>query len=120
MDIECLRNICLGIKGASESLPFDENTLVFKVMNKMFAYINLAPKDDLLRVNLKCNAERTIELREKYNGIVQCVHTKSLMWNSVYIDSDVPDDLIVELINHSVDEVIKGLSKNKQIEYNNL
>lgn len=117
MNIEELRDHCLSIKGASESFPFDESTLVFKVMSKMFAYISLNPKDGRFRVSLKCDPERSAELREKYNGVVRGDHTNSLLWNAVYLESDVSDSMTVELIQHSVDEVIKKLSKSKQAEY---
>lgn len=119
MNIEELHEYCISVKGASESFPFDESTLVFKIMNKMFAYIGLEPKDGVFFVNLKCDPVRSIELREQYEGVTKGYHTASDMWNSVYINSDVPDKLIKELIQHSVDEVIKKLPKYKQNEYIN-
>jgi len=117
MNIEELREYCISVKGASESFPFDESTLVFKVMNKMFAYVSLEPKDGQFNVNLKCNPEKSIELREKYEGVRQGIHTRSIMWNAVYLAADVPDSLIKELIIHSVEEVIQKLPKKKQEEY---
>ena len=110
----------MSVKGATECFPFDDTVLVFKVMEKMFAYIGLAPKDGILRVNLKCNPDRSLELRERYQGVTQGVHTKSIMWNSILLSSDVSDKLIRELVDHSVSEVIKKLSKKKQQEYHNL
>ena len=118
MNIEELRSYCLSVKGAAESFPFDETTLVFKVMGKMFAYVGLEPKDGVFRVNLKCDGGRAIDLRERYQGVKRGIHTASLLWNTVELVSDVPDSLIVELVNHSVDEVIKKLPKKKQQEYN--
>ncbi|MFV0417188.1 MAG: MmcQ/YjbR family DNA-binding protein [Dysgonomonas sp.] len=120
MNIEELRYYCLSVKGASECTPFDDTTLVFKVMEKMFAYIGLEPKDGIFKVNMKCNPDRSVDLRERYNGVIGGVHTRSLMWNSVCLESDVPDNVIRELIRHSVDEVIKKLPKKKQEEYKNL
>jgi len=117
MNIEELREYCISVKGATESFPFDESTLVFKIMGKMFAYIGLEPKDGQFKVNLKCDPEKSVELREKYEGVRQGIHTRSIMWNSVYLASDAPDSLIRELINHSVEEVVKKLPKNKQEEY---
>ncbi len=117
MNIEELREYCLSIKGSSESLPFiDPSALAFKVMDKMFAYIALNPKDGILKINLKCNPEKSIELREQYRGIT-ATDFRTLLWNTVYLDSDVPDKLIEELIRHSVDEVIRKLPKKKQEEY---
>ena len=117
MNIEELREYCIAVKGAVECFPFDETTLVFKVMEKMFVYVDLAPKDGQFKANMKCDPERAVALREKYEGILQGVHTRSLMWNSVYLASDVPDSLIKELIDHSVEEVINNLPKKKREEY---
>jgi len=120
MNIEEFRKYCLSIKGATESLPFlGHNVLVFKVMDKIFAYIPLESKDGMFRANLKCIPEKSIELRDKYNGIT-ATDFKSLLWNLVTLESDVPNELIKELIRHSVDEVIKKLPKYKQKEYLNL
>ena len=117
MNIEELREYCISVKGASESFPFDETTLVFKVMGKMFAYTGLEPKDGEFKVDVKCDPEKSSELREKYEGIKHGTHTHGLLWNSVYLASDVPDNLIKELIELSVEEVIKKLPKKKQEEY---
>jgi len=120
MNIEGFRGYCLSIRGSAESMPFlGHNVLVFKVMSKMFAYIPLEPNDGIFRADLKCNPERSIELREKYNGITE-TDFKTPLWNLVTLESDVPDELIQELIQHSVDEVIKKLSKKKQQEYYSL
>lgn len=117
MNIEKFREQCLSIKGSTESFSFiDKSILVFKIMDKMFAYIALESKDGIFRANLKYNAQRSVELRERYNGIAQ-TDFKTLLWNQLTIESDVPDQLICELIQHSVDEVIKKLSKTKRKEY---
>ena len=120
MNIEELREYCLSVKGSLECFPFDDTVLVFKIMDKMFAYIGLEPKDGHLRVNLKCDPVRSEDLREHYAGVAHGVHTASNLWNAVDIDSDVPDELIRELIDHSVEEVLKKLPKKKQEEYRNL
>lgn len=120
MNIEELREYCLSIKGCTESLPFlGHNVLVFKVMGKMFAYIALEPKDGIHKVNLKCDSKKSIEMREKYSGIAETDFNTPL-WNLVTLKSDVPDNLIEELIRHSADEVIKKLPKCKQKEYLNM
>ena len=120
MNIEDFREYCLSIKGATESLPFlGHNVLVFKVMDKMFAYVALEPTDGIIRANLKCNPEKSAKLRGMYNGITE-TDFKTLLWNLVTIESDVPDKLITELVQHSVEEVIKKLSKKKRDEYYNL
>lgn len=119
MNIEDFRDHCMSVKGATESFPFDDTTLVFKVMNKMFAYIGLEPKDGEFFANMKCNPERAEELRKEYEGIRPGYHTTKKLWNSVYIHSDVSDELILELLHHSVDEVIAKLPKKLQEEYKN-
>lgn len=120
MNIEELREYCMSVKGATECFPFDDTVLVFKIMEKMFAYVSLAPKDGVFRVNLKCNPDKSTELRERYWGITHGSHTRGLLWNMVTLESDVPDSLIRELVDHSVDEVIKKLPKKKQQEYHSL
>lgn len=118
MNIEDFREYCLSIRGATESTPFiDDRILVFKVMDKMFCMISLEPKDGVFRADLKCDTEYTLELREKFDGIGPGHVPTTLLWHRVTLVSDVPDKLIIELIRHSVDEVIKKLPKKKQAEY---
>lgn len=118
MNIEQLREYCLSVKGAEECFPFDEDVLVFKVLDKMFAYTSLKPTMDGYRVNLKCDPEKAIELREQYEGVVPGFHANKKYWNTVYLESDIPDDEIRFWINHSVEEVIKKLPKKiREIYY---
>ncbi len=117
MNIEELREYCLSVKGAAESFPFGETTLVFKVMGKMFVYVNIEPKDGVFRVNMKSDPERSADLRERYDGVNRCSHSTGLMWHAVSLYSDVADDMLRELVDHSVEEVIKKLPKKKQEEY---
>jgi len=120
MNIEEAREACLEITGSSESFPFGDDTLVYKVMDKMFAYMGLESRDGEFWLNLKCDPEKAIDLREYYEGIRPGYHSNKKYWNTIVLDSDVPHKLIKELIQHSVDEVIKKLPKKKQEEYNNL
>lgn len=117
MNIEEAREACISIKGATESFPFGEDTLVFKVMDKMFAYMGLESHDGEHWLNLKCDPGYAIELREHHSGIRPGYHSNKKYWNTIVI-GEVKDDLIKELIQHSVDEVIKKLPKVKQAEYN--
>lgn len=119
MNIENLRECCLSVKGAEECFPFDETTLVFKVMGKMFAYVGLDPKDGNFCVSLKCDPEKAIELRERHSGVIPGYHSNKKYWNTVYLESDVSDEDIKKWIHHSVDEVIKKLSKKLQEDYKN-
>jgi predicted DNA-binding protein (MmcQ/YjbR family) len=118
MNIEELRNHCLAIKNAEESTPFGDDVMVYKIMDKMFAFFPLNPKDSEHFAVLKCDPEKTVELRERYEGVTKGYYAgNNLMWNSVYIQKDVPDELIVELIAHSAAEVFKKLPKKKQEAY---
>ncbi len=113
MNIEEFRNYCLAKKGVTESFPFDDKVLVFKVMGKVFALtgINSHPATS----NLKCNPERAIKLREEYDGrILPGYHMSKKHWNTVEIEGNLPPDLILELIDHSYDLVVKGLTKKLQ------
>lgn len=108
----------MAVKGAEVSTPFiHHNEAVYKVMGKMFAFVSLAPKDGIFIVNLKCDPDRSAELREQYAGVNPGHHPTTFLWNGVILESDVPDELITELVAHSVDEVIKKLPKAKQQEY---
>ncbi|MDR0790699.1 MAG: MmcQ/YjbR family DNA-binding protein [Bacteroidales bacterium] len=120
MNIEQLRELCLSVKGASESCPFGDDTLVFKVMGKMFAFVGLERHNGDFWLNLKCNPQRSMELRERYSYIFKPYHsTDNLLWNTICVEQ-TPDTQLQELIFHSRDEVIKKLPKKKQQEYNDL
>lgn len=108
MNIECLREYCLKKKGVTEGFPFDEVTLVFKVGGKMFLLTSL---DKELSINIKCDPEKAIELREKYNCVLPGYHMNKKHWNTVTIDSSVADVLIFGWIDHSYDLVLKSLGK---------
>lgn len=120
MNIEEYRKYCLSIKGVAECMPFDEFTLVYKVMDKMFTFAPLNPKDGRFWADVKCNPDKSAELMERYAGIYFGPYTDKKYWITIHLESDVPNELIKELINHSVDEVIKKLSKKKQEEYRNM
>ena len=120
MNIEEAREACLTIKGALESTPFGDDVLVYKVMDKMFAYVGLTRRDGYFLLNLKCDPEKAIELRETYSDIIPGYHSNKKYWNSIKLEGNVPGSVIKELIQHSVDEVIKKLPKIKQEEYRNL
>lgn len=117
MNIEELREYCLSKKGVTESFPFDEVTLVFKVMNKMFALTSL---DEALRVNLKCDPDKAIELREKYPAVIPGYHMNKKLWNTVIIDGSIPSIKIKNWIDDSYDLVVKSLPKKIQQELNDL
>ncbi|MCF8298667.1 MAG: MmcQ/YjbR family DNA-binding protein [Saprospiraceae bacterium] len=113
MNIEELREYCLSKKGVTESFPFDEVTLVFKVLNKMFALTSL---DGELRISLKCEPEIAIELREHYPCVIPAWHMSKIHWNTVIIDGSVNDGLLKEWIDDSYDIVVSKLTKKQREE----
>ena len=122
MNIEQLQDFCITKKGVTEHFPFDNVTLVFKVMNKVFALTGLDfwEKGEQ-KINLKCNPEKAEELRGEYEGIIPGWHMNKKHWNTVLINSsDVSDALVRELINHSYDLVVSGLTKKAKSELENL
>jgi predicted DNA-binding protein (MmcQ/YjbR family) len=111
MNIEELRNYCLSKKAVTESFPFDESTLVFKVMGKIFALTDLY---DEFTVNLKCDPEKAIELREQYPCVTPGYHMDKKHWNTVRIDGSVADTMIREWVDHSYDMVVITFPKKLQ------
>jgi predicted DNA-binding protein (MmcQ/YjbR family) len=114
VNVEEFRAYCLSKKYVTESFPFDEVTLVFKVDNKMFALASLDAHP--ASVNLKCNPERAIELRGEFDTIQPGYHMSKKHWNTVTIESGLPNDFITELIDHSYELVVKGFTKKRQKE----
>ena len=110
--IEELREYCLSKKFVSESFPFDESTLVFKVHNKMFALFSL--EKDPLRINLKCDSEKAIELREEYWQVIPGYHSNKKHWNTVIIDQ-LTLSQVCEWIEHSYNLVWEKLPKKLKI-----
>ena len=109
MNIEEIREYCLDKPGVTEGFPFGQDVLVFKVMNKMFALTGLDGNPPY--VNLKCDPERAIELREQYEAIQPGWHMNKQQWNSVYFTGGLSRDLVNELIDHSYELVVQGLKK---------
>ena len=114
MNIEQFRNYCLSKKHVTESFPFDEVTLVFKVANKMFALAGLEHHPST--VNLKCDPEKAIELRAQYSDVIEGFHMSKKHWNTITIEGDLSSKLIEELIDHSYNLVVNGLTKKLQKE----
>ena len=109
-----MREYCLSKPHVSESFPFDQVTLVFKVGDKLFALTGL--EQHPATVNLKCNPERAIELRETFPDIVEGYHMSKKHWNTVIIEGALKTDFIKELIDHSYELVVKGMTKKQRIE----
>ncbi len=117
MNIEEFRDFCLAFPGVTEGFPFGEDTLVFKVMGKMFAITGV---DDFEFINLKCDPERATILREQYEEIKPGWHMNKAHWNSVYPDGTLEDELVKELITHSYELIVDSLPKKKKEELKTL
>jgi len=113
MNIEQLREYCLTKKAVTEDFPFDQDTLVFKVLGKMFVLVSLKKwEEGNAFINLKCDPEYAIELRETHESIQPGYHMHKKLWNSVYLNNgDLQPKLVCELIDHSYNMVVKGMTK---------
>ncbi|MDN5211106.1 MmcQ/YjbR family DNA-binding protein [Fulvivirgaceae bacterium BMA12] len=117
MDILSFREYCLAKKGVTETFPFDEQTLVFKVMDKMFALTNV---DNFVSVNLKCDPEKAVTLREEYEAVTPGYHMNKKHWNTIEMDGTISDNLIISWVDHSYDLVVSGLPKAKKLALQSL
>ena len=113
MNIEELRDYCIAKKGVTESFPFDETTLVFKVANKMFALVSM--DNDPLTINLKCDPEKAILLREEYEAVKPGYHSNKRHWNTVTV-GQVRKNLEQEWIDDSYNLVVESLPKKTKSE----
>ena len=118
LNIEEFRDFCLAKPGTTEETPFGPATLVFNVMGKMYA---LSGIDNFEFINLKCDPEYAIELREQYDGAIRPgYHMNKKQWNSVDTNGDVPAAMIYQLINHSYELVVNKLPKKLKLALNQL
>jgi predicted DNA-binding protein (MmcQ/YjbR family) len=113
MNIETLRDFCIGLPGCTEDFPFDESTLVFRVGNKIFL---LTDVDEGRSFNAKCDPERAIELRElQPDAILPGYHMNKQHWNTVLLEANLDERLLRELISHSYELIRKSLPKAKRL-----
>jgi predicted DNA-binding protein (MmcQ/YjbR family) len=113
MHIEQFREFCLSLKGVTEEFPFGEETLVYKVMGKMFALTDITSFES---VNLKCDPEIAIELRERYEGVTPGYHMNKKHWNTVDMHAGISDKLICTWIKDSYNLVVASLPKKVKDE----
>lgn len=113
MHIEAFRDYCLSKAGVAEDFPFDQNTLCFKVMGKLFA---LTDVDLFESVNLKCDPEKALELRETYPAVTAGYHMNKKHWNTIVMDGSIPDTLLYEWIDHSYELVVNGLTRTLKMQ----
>ena len=116
MNIEKIREYCLSKPAVTESFPFDEVTLVFKVAGKMFALVNL---DGNLSINLKCDPEKALELREHYPAVLPGYHMNKRLWNTILLDGTLDNDLVKSWIDDSYDLVVAKLPKKERKKLQN-
>ena len=113
MNVETFRSYCLSKKGVTEEFPFGEDTLVFKVMGKMFALTDL---DNFESVNLKCDPEKAVQLREEFSSVMPGYHMNKKHWNTVLMDASISDRLVKEWIDDSYSLVVDSLPKRMRQE----
>lgn len=117
MDIEEIREYCLKKKGVSEGFPFGDDPLVFKVMGKMFCLVNLVPP---LRVNIKCDPEKAVELREEYSFVRPGYHMNKQHWNTIEVEGIVDPKILYEWIDDSYDLIVSSLPKKIKEQLENI
>jgi predicted DNA-binding protein (MmcQ/YjbR family) len=112
MDVESFREYCLRKPAVTEGLPFGPDVLVFKVGDKIFALLAL---DEVpATANLKCDPDRALELRDRYEQVRPGYHMNKKHWNTVEIDSGIPDSELRSMIDHSYQLVVKSLPKKQR------
>jgi len=113
MHLEDILSFCLKLKGTTEHFPFDNRTLVFKVMGKMYALIDVESPDS---INLKCDPELAIELRERYASVQPGYHMSKKHWNTVLLNGELSSKELEMMIVNSYDLIISSLPKKLQNE----
>jgi predicted DNA-binding protein (MmcQ/YjbR family) len=112
MDIEELREYCLGKRWAEETFPFDNETLVFKVGGKAFLLTGINSRP--VQFNVKCDPVLAIELREEYSSVLPGYHMNKKHWNTIICDGSMSRKQLEQWINHSYELVVKSLSKKQK------
>ncbi len=112
MDIESLRDYCLAKKGVGEGMPFGDQTLVFKVLGKIFLLASL--EKPVLQFNVKCDPEKAIEWREQYAAVLPGYHMNKKLWNTIVMDGSIPAKIVRGMIDDSYELVVKSLPKKMQ------
>jgi predicted DNA-binding protein (MmcQ/YjbR family) len=113
VNVETFRDFCLGLPHCTESLPFDDVTLCFKIADlRIFAIL---PLDTPNSVNLKCDPEKAVELREQYNAVIPGFHSNKKHWNTVSFNDDLDDELLFKLVQHSYELVWEKIPKKIRV-----
>lgn len=112
MNIEELRDYCIAKPAVTESFPFDETTLVFKVAGKMFLLTDLV---DTFSMNIKNTPEKVIELKEQYPSVLPGYHMNKIHWITVMIDGTIADNLLKQWIDESYALIISGFTRKEKL-----
>ena len=118
MDTETLKDYALSKPATTHDFPFDEETLVIRVKNKIFALMSL--NDSPSSVNLKCDPTWAEVLRQTYPAVIPGYHMNKRHWNTVKFDDTIPDDEILEMVDHAYEQVVKGLPKKDREALKNI
>ena len=113
MNSEQIREYCLNLPAVTEDMPFGDDTLVFRIKNKIFALLNLEGE---IRLNLKCDPEKAIALREEFSAIIPGYHMNKAHWNTLIMNGSLKVELIRSLIDHSYELIIESLPKKVKEE----
>jgi predicted DNA-binding protein (MmcQ/YjbR family) len=116
LNVEQLRDYCLHKSGVTEGMPFGNDTLVFKVGNKIFLLVSLETGN---RFNVKCDPELAIELREQHSEVIPGFHMNKVHWNTIYMNGHLTEKQLRDMVDHSYNLIVKSLPKSIQIEINN-
>lgn len=111
MNIEEFRDFCFSLKAVTESLPFDKNTLVFKIKGKIFALTNI---NNFSSINVKCDPEKAITLREEYQAVIPGFHMNKKHWNTIKIDGTISNKLLKEWTLDSYNIIVSNLPKKNK------
>jgi predicted DNA-binding protein (MmcQ/YjbR family) len=115
MDIAYFREYALKKKGVTESQPFGDDVIVYKVINKIFMMMNF---ETPFRISLKCDPERAIDLRERYSAIRPAYHMNNKHWNMIDADGSVSLKEIFDMIDHSYELIVSKFTKKEKEIYN--
>ena len=118
MNLESLRDYCLKLSGVTEELPFGPDTLVFKVMGKVFLLTSLDGTP--LSFNVKCDPEKAEELRADFSEVLPGYHMNKKHWNTIQVTGSIPSDLLFEWVKDSYDLVARSLTKAAKHELEKL
>jgi predicted DNA-binding protein (MmcQ/YjbR family) len=117
VNIEEYRTYCIFKPGVTEEFPFDNETLVFKVMGKVFALANVS---EFRSINLKCDPEKAVELRDRYAAVLPGYHMNKKHWNTITFDGSIADKLLKQWIDESYNLVVLTLPKSKRLSLESL